>query len=82
MQDISKLNSKWELHRYSAVGHGFSEWTSQAYNPWAEGRSFDAFLRLMTRRDAVIAGSGAASLASSLAVSTFASVAALFLMYR
>ncbi len=38
-QEISKYNGRWEVTRYSNTPHGFTEWGSSSYKPWADGRS-------------------------------------------
>lgn len=41
---LDAAKADWEISRYSGVDHGFTAWSSGAYDPLADSRSWDAML--------------------------------------
>lgn len=50
---LNEGNAEWEISRWSDVDHGFTSWTSGAYNLRADYRSWSAFLTAMDDKMAV-----------------------------
>jgi Dienelactone hydrolase family len=44
---MNQANATWEITRYSGVGHGFTSWSSTAYSPKADYRSWQSMLTVM-----------------------------------
>jgi Dienelactone hydrolase family len=44
---MNQANTTWEITRYSGVGHGFTSWSSTAYSPKADYRSWQSMLTVM-----------------------------------
>jgi hypothetical protein len=44
---LNTAKAEWEITRYSFVRHGFTSWTSDAYSPTADYRSWQSMLTVM-----------------------------------